>query len=606
VRAWICRPPSEHGRRDPRPSWPASSWAAEGRKRWEQLDAGHVSLPVGSFCWLAAFYAESAGYSAASSRLPPVRPFAHGGAVLGLTGLLVVINGWLMDRYLADHTVMERELPRWLRGVRAVTAGVPVLGLYAVATWRRLLDQQPAWLQARRHHRRMERPLELRYEALPARAGPGLARRIDGLRRRAGESTAGLMSFLVLCQSGPAIVAMNWLAESASSPAPPRLPLLVATSGLRLVAGVSAFVYSRYQIRRRQLFGARARLLLAPAAFVLLPFPFSLLAIPAWIPLLSVHREQRTLVHAAHARGPESARLRQRLAGARPGRGSAGADAAGPRSAVALVMRAPDIGGAEQRRRAFYRLKTLLLFLDAAALGWVLARYRGFGPVLLSQPFSRVLLAFLAPCGLGLLIEGAGLAASLKGGGGLADLWRRHPYGRFVAMSQSTFVAGLISGALLATGASHTLGLVLSTVAMFDLLVLFCFWLTAGLAQMPGSSTPVVMTWMVFFAAVVGAGALLRGGAAMARPVIGLLGWAMALTPLCHLALALGMTGSLVRPARLRQVVSGRLAAGTRTVPALVALTAALPLGGLAIPFWIYARQRWWPEYERRWGSLAS
>jgi hypothetical protein len=603
VRSRTCRRRNEHGRRDPRPSWPSSSWAEAGRKRWEQLDAGHVSLLVGSFCWLAALYAESAGFSAASSRLAPGRPFAHWGAVWGLTGLLVVVNGWLMDRYVADHTAVERELPCWLRVVRAVAVGVPVLGLYAVATWQRVLATQPAWLLARRHRRHVERPLELRRATLPAPAGPGLAMRIDELRRRAGESTAGLVSFLMLCQVGPALVAMSWLAEIASSPAPPRRQLLAATSGLRLVAAVSAFVYARHEIRRRQLFGVRARLLLAPGAVILLPFPFSLLAIPAWVPLVSVHREQRTLVHAAHSRGPESAGLRQVLAGARLGRSSAGAGASHP--AAAAVISAPDIGGAEQRRRACYRLKTLLLFVDAAALGWGLARYGGLGPVLLRQPFHRVLLAFLAPCVLGLLIEGAGMAASLKGGG-LAALWRRHPYGRFVAVTQSTFMAGLVSGVLLATGARHTLGLVLSAVAMFDLLVLFGFWIVAGLARMPGSSTPVVMTWMVFLAVMAVVGALVGGDAATARRGISLLGWAMALTPLWHLGLALGMTNALLRPAGAWQAVSGRLAAGTRRIPVVVAVTAALPLGGLAIPFWIYARQRWWPEYERRWGRLGG
>jgi hypothetical protein len=394
---------------------------------------------------------------------------------------------------------------------------------------------------------------------------------------------------------------MNWLAESASSPAPPRLALLVATSGLRLMAAVSVFVYARNEIRRQQLFGARARLVLATSAFAWLPFPFSILAAPTWMPLVSVPREQRTLVRAAHVpvQGSDSARLRQMLAGIRRGKSRAGTGRGASRSA-------PAMGWAEQHRRAFYRLKTLLLFVDAAALGWGLARYRSFGPFLLRQPFSRISLAFLAPFGLGLLIGGAALVASLKSGDGRVDPWWRQPYGRFVAASQSSCVAGLISGVLLETGTRYTLGLVLSTVAMLDLLALFGFWIVAELAGRPGSSTPMAVTWMVLLGVIVCAGALLRIDAASPRPVIGLLCWAMALTPLLHLALALAMADFLVRPACLWQVVSGGLAAGTRTLPALVVLTAALPLGGLAIPFWIYARHRRWPEYERRWRSLAA
>jgi hypothetical protein len=33
----------------------------------------------------------------------------------------------------------------------------------------------------------------------------------------------------------------------------------------------------------------------------------------------------------------------------------------------------------------------------------------------------------------------------------------------------------------------------------------------------------------------------------------------------------------------------------------LLLLTFFAPLGGLAVPFWIYARHRWWPVWERTW-----
>jgi hypothetical protein len=580
------------------PSWPASRWIG-GRSRWDRCDFARVSLMVGSFAWFAAIYAEASG--------PPRQPQAAPGlscgqrlAVRGGLALLIALNAWLVDRNLAERTGMEARLPRWLRLLRAVAAGIPVLGLYVLPAWSRWLAEPPAWWP----RPRSGVALDLRRGAAAPR-GAGLAARLGSLRRRASQSLAGLLGWALVCQVGPALVVMNVLAAS-SAHARARLPFLAATGSLRLLAATSAFVYARDEIRRLQLCGARARLLIATPALLLLPFPYSLAAIPAWGPLLSDDREQATLVHAAYVRRPRFSSLRGTLAGG----GSPEAPAAA-RSGATLARvpdRVPELGRAEQHRRAFYRLKTLLLFFDAAALGWALARFGGLGPVLLRQPMALVIGAFLAPVAAGLLIEASGLIAGVTGMSRwpwLADLCRRHPYGRFLAVTQSTFVAGLLGGALLAAGEIRTFGLMLAAVATFDLLASFLFSIVASLADMPGSSTSVAIAWYLLFFVAVGAGAALSGGATAARPLLWALHWALALTPLWSLALALGLTGSLVHPASLRQIARGRLLPGTRMVPALLALTAALPLGGLAIPLWIHARQRWWPEHERRWGSLA-
>ena len=73
---------------------------------------------------------------------------------------------------------------------------------------------------------------------------------------------------------------------------------------------------------------------------------------------------------------------------------------------------------------------------------------------------------------------------------------------------------------------------------------------------------------------------------------------ALALTPLWSVALFFGLGGWLLHPFRLRHLFDRRLPGSLRGALAAVALTSAIPLGGLAIPFWIYAHYRLWPRYE--------
>jgi hypothetical protein len=70
------------------------------------------------------------------------------------------------------------------------------------------------------------------------------------------------------------------------------------------------------------------------------------------------------------------------------------------------------------------------------------------------------------------------------------------------------------------------------------------------------------------------------------------------LTPLWSLILFLQFGGWLLRPFTWRDAFDTRLAVHQRLVLGAVALTAALPLGGLAIPFWIHVRKSLWPGFE--------
>ena len=63
------------------------------------------------------------------------------------------------------------------------------------------------------------------------------------------------------------------------------------------------------------------------------------------------------------------------------------------------------------------------------------------------------------------------------------------------------------------------------------------------------------------------------------------------------LSLSYARLGWLIRPFSWRHLLDLRLAPSLRWHLLLVAVTAAVPLGGLAIPYWIYVRHRVLPRY---------
>jgi len=91
-----------------------------------------------------------------------------------------------------------------------------------------------------------------------------------------------------------------------------------------------------------------------------------------------------------------------------------------------------------------------------------------------------------------------------------------------------------------------------------------------------------------------------------ATPLARSLEIALVLTPVWSLGLFLALGRWLLRPFTLRHLADPRLPFRSRAILAGVALTAALPLGGIAIPFWIYAHHRLWPGMERSWAATLS
>jgi hypothetical protein len=92
-------------------------------------------------------------------------------------------------------------------------------------------------------------------------------------------------------------------------------------------------------------------------------------------------------------------------------------------------------------------------------------------------------------------------------------------------------------------------------------------------------------------------GAALAKEKSIAGPVTGYVRGAVFLSPVWNLGLALLFLKDFLRPFRLREALALR----PRWKMAVLLLTLAAPWGGLFVPLWIWARRRWWPEWERQW-----
>jgi hypothetical protein len=95
-------------------------------------------------------------------------------------------------------------------------------------------------------------------------------------------------------------------------------------------------------------------------------------------------------------------------------------------------------------------------------------------------------------------------------------------------------------------------------------------------------------TWGFLYSATASLALVLRTSPDLANRAAGL----VLLAPLLNLAAGLALAPALLRPFTWRHVLNLRRPRGFRVVLSVLALTAVLPFGGLAAPFWIWARQR--------------
>ncbi len=253
-------------------------------------------------------------------------------------------------------------------------------------------------------------------------------------------------------------------------------------------------------------------------------------------------------------------------------------------------------GRAEAARRTWMRAKALLLPVEASlVIGW-LAAFTGSGPEPSYDPIRDPairpwLLAISLTAIAGLVQPTAGLLAR--------SLRLRPPsalgppaVGRYVFITQAALAFGLLAGLLAAHGKTRDLALLAVLTGALSTLVSFLFMVLSDVLASRTETFLETTTWPF--------GLLLEG----------LLPFPIALFPaqatnfISALTLATLLGGVaicwrflpwILHPFNLRHLFDRRLMPGNRISLVFSALIAALPLGGLALPIWI-----WWHQGARQ------
>lgn len=189
--------------------WPRYGWGYLGRSRWTWSAEPFLGLGITGaliatlYFEITLFTGKAEPWFAALNDLG-FDPTGQA-AILLLTG----INAWTMDRWLASHTRGNRSMSVWLRLLRPLTAGVPVLGLASVPAWRWITASRPAWAFC--HAGARESVL-----GAPAVPGPSLApRRLAGAEiwlRTLSQRLPALVVWLIGCLLAPFLGGLSWLA----------------------------------------------------------------------------------------------------------------------------------------------------------------------------------------------------------------------------------------------------------------------------------------------------------------------------------------------------------------------------------------------------------
>ncbi len=524
--------------------------------------------------------------------------------ILAALALLWLVNAWLIDRHLAQRTAREASVRPWLRVLRFCIAGIPLLGHYAIPGWRWILNREPepAWAFRPAATPRLPPSIRARFSGVATeRVGSAAQRRRhldDAGRRLTGDLSIGLLLLGNAVALGVAV-----FSATAEHPEPGQR-LVVATLGgiLHLLAFAAAAIFFFVEARRAETSRFGLWLYTSPALLWLLPIPYLALGgiLVIWVQWLLADRspQEGTLVHNAYTGRealylPQGRTLEETVR--RQWKGASRRERLRQPGATLPPPAEPTY--AQDRLFWLYRIKSIVLAFDAMAVGWtalwIADRQPGWrAPA--EQALDLIINASGVLCLLALLVMAVYFVAlALRSAGPLAIL-DRHPYAQYAAITQFSWLAGLEVGRDLFEQEAEALARTLQAVGILGCLATFVAFVLRIL--LPGGERirqPFHgLLGLVGFLAVGMAG---QSGASDEAYAQGLMSWvtALALTvPLWHVLIGRFFLDWLLRPHEASDLRRGKLANGVRRTLQFLTATLVLPLGGLAIPLWIYVRHR--------------
>jgi len=553
--------------------------------------------------------------------VPLLEPFEHGLWLLEIeprivaliqalsgkylaTALMIVylVNGWLLDGWLRRNEDPRRCVPRWLRGVRFLVGGIPVLGLLVLPAWPRVLPVLPSNASAESpsafHHRQAGR----------------IKRWASRFEDRLTQGSQWLMSpkrvgVLFLSNCVVLFVAGSWL----SFPREPGFGKTVAIlfTGLMLhgMAFSAMTLWLVLYIRHARLSNLRAFFTLCLSVFWLIPLPYlaAFTTIFFWLSDRS-NRTEGTLLHAAFE---DRNTLQSRPVWSRLKATLRGSWARVPwwrrwyRRPQTLDTPAR-LTQAQKDVRRFCRRKCLALAFEVALLTGFLvsvARWQTAWAGFISGVLSTTLIASLLLGTAGVLLLLLRFAAYLVRSSILPQKTDQHAWITYLIASQFALAAGMLIGVHHWRSEIGEMGRTLQGAGILGLLlhagpILMRFLVNVPLPRKREMREEV--PWLLLFAALYVFGSSMAKGEipGVYRIVVELL---ILVSPVWSFLLGAVSLAGVLRPFKLRYAFDRELPARFHGILWGLVICAVAPLGGVLSPVWIVARERWWSEYEERW-----
>ncbi len=506
-----------------------------------------------------------------SSPLGRVPRELFGQIALGLL-VLAPASGVLVERYLARRTPPRMALRPGARLALWILGSLPLASFFMLPLARRWMDGTSA---------RILRPVAARLDpdAPPAplpRNSPWHWAYVSGAFG-IWLAVTGVLLPLAGC---------FWLAVGGE-----RKAILAACAALHLAQAGCLAIYARSDLRFTH--PSRRYLRLAPW-LCLLPQPAPFFAM---VPMLWAGAEgprQKTLIWSVYARAgsvrQHSQWLDLRLALRQQWQAGSWIEKCTLPQGLEIPQRE---GKAEAARRTWIRAKTLLLPVEVSlAIGWLVA-FAGSGP---ESPYDPIRDPLLRPWLLATDLLAA-LGVLQAAAGSLAHLLRLRPpallgppaAGLYLFITQAALAFGLLAGPLAIHGEFGVLAKLTVVCAILTTAVSF---LLMALLSLPASRPGVLadsILWPLSPLLLIMpplALALLPGQAWIVISVL------ILLILSSDVLLGLRYLPWILHPFTLHHLFDRQLGWAFRVSLALRALIALLPLGGLALPIWIWARRR--------------
>jgi hypothetical protein len=493
--------------------------------------------------------------------------------------VVALVNAWLLDQGTRRFGGRDLQFRKGVLWLKPLLAAPPFLGFWILPIWRALMESPPAWaIRPSAPTFRLDRP----------RGGvneppTGVWRLLGDALNQLGSSKWFFAVWMVPVNLFALRAGLAWLHAPGQDLS--GLPLDLGRWSLRSLGFLCVGFYLVKRTRGQKL-PWRKKMILGIALLSWLSPQVSPFIATLFIYLQAEQQWVQTAVRDAFGRaGSQSA--------SSPGSASLD-DSEIPVLARWLLGSGEREASRETlgKKLGFYRLKTFLLLFDTGGLMYVFLRIGKRFPGL-DWPVGIVLVLLI---GLATLLLAVGLAARSRAFAVRyfkPDSWQReqdrHPVTRYALLGGLAFSGGFLIGLPAAERdiASLTRGL---TFCMAICVLQILFLLPGTFQKLSGKSEEKgtgALLWLLVFQALGGMGEEMGKNPELARGVTALIRGIVVLTPLWALLLWYFRISWLLRPFRLRDAFNPQISRRSRWQIRMIAITSMLPMGGLAIPFWI-------------------